>query len=438
MEILVRIYAVALPILASSLVALIAIFVNIGFLGQDNSFYLYVMGIYLPISFVVMAINESLRVSSIAFSSQASGNNDLAGLRQRLITLMGLSVLVFLVVYLLFTLIQQPFMNLFDVRPEDQAFIGRFIQDNLLAGIVVIISMLMMSSLYGLGYTNSVTILTIISFAANVALTYYFVFHLRLGIYSIVYSSLITAGATSLVAATWLNRIGVLTGWRVPLASVAEGLYRIRNISAPVLAGYGIMFAHILIFNKLLVQFGPDDIAGFSVSHRLQNIALMPAIATGIAIAIHVNRLRSNQQAGLSPRFIRTGVLSSFVVYLGISWIIFAFREPFIGMITDDAAVVEAASKYLYYIGPSYLVLGPLLVMLIFFEQTGKGIRSLTFNAISFGVQLSAAFYVAYRYDSIDLVYKVVAAGYMITVIYILYELRRSARFYASNQTQTI
>ncbi|WP_395375200.1 MATE family efflux transporter [Marinicella sp. W31] len=438
MEIFMRIYSVALPILASSLVGLIALFINMGFIGQDNAFNLYIMGILLPISFIVMSLNESLRVSSIAFASQASGDKKFNLFNDRLVTLILVSLAMYVLLNVLFYLIQQPFLSMYKVEPQHQLFIGKFILHNLMVGVLAAVSMLCMSSLYGLGYAHSVSIISILSFAFNVALTYVFVFHLKYGIYSIIYSTLISSTIVLAIALIWLKNIGAISYFKVSSSAVQKAVIKIRNISLPVLAGYGVMFMHVLVFNKLLAMFGPNDIAGFSVSHRLQNIALMPAIATGIAIAIHVNRLRSNNAADLSPSYIKTGVLSSFAIYFLISFVIFTFRESLIGLITSDADVIAAASKYLYYIGPTYFILGPLLVLLIFFEQTGKGVRSLIFNMLSFGLQLGVAFYVAYKYQSLDLVYTIIAAGYLITLFYIFYELRRSRQYYGSNQTQTI
>src|SRR5438270_2135483 len=79
-----RLVHVALPILLSSLVSLFAPLINTAIVGRDQPVYLYVLGIFLPIVFLQLSINESLRVSAVAFSAQCAGNGNVALFRRRL------------------------------------------------------------------------------------------------------------------------------------------------------------------------------------------------------------------------------------------------------------------------------------------------------------------------------------------------------------------
>ena len=73
-----RLLHVALPILLSSVVGLFAPLVSVAILGRENPASLYILGLYLPLSFLQTYVNESLRVSAVAFSSRAAGQRQYA------------------------------------------------------------------------------------------------------------------------------------------------------------------------------------------------------------------------------------------------------------------------------------------------------------------------------------------------------------------------
>ncbi|MGH3156359.1 MAG: hypothetical protein ACRDNF_07285, partial [Streptosporangiaceae bacterium] len=73
-----RVGAIAVPIFMSSLANLVAPLINTAVLGRHNSSYLYVLALVLPVILLQTSVNDSLRVSSVVFSSQAAGSGALA------------------------------------------------------------------------------------------------------------------------------------------------------------------------------------------------------------------------------------------------------------------------------------------------------------------------------------------------------------------------
>ena len=286
----------------------------------------------------------------------------------------------------------------------------------------------MMSMLYGIGQTYRVTVATILSIAASIGLTLIFAIVCDFGLYSLPLSSLITSIATIAWATLALGRRGVVSFPRQLPGRFWSSWPQIYRISMPVFVGYLALVAYSLLFTHLLSLFSPDDIAGFGVAYRIQNLVLMPGIALGVALAINVNRLVAAHEERQVYRFLSTALAISFGVFAGLAGVVFVGRDALVALVTNDQSVVAAASHYLAYTGPAYVALGPLLTLLIFFEETGNGLRSLIFNASSLGVQLVLAFAVADVYHSLDLVYRVVALSDLAIVLYIIYELDRAKR----------
>jgi Na+-driven multidrug efflux pump len=420
---------VALPILLSSLTGLLVPIVNAGVLARDATTNLYVLGIFLPISFLQSSLYESLRVAAIAFAARGSGSGNMYGLRQRLQALLALGPIILALLAAAFWIGRDAFLTVYQVPVEEQGITATFIAANLLFGGLVVVSINMMSALYGLGRAYSVTFVTIAGFALNVGLTALLVAVTRLGLYALLVSTFTSATLTIAWAGFQLARRGAL-GW--PGLEWLDGLRQhFREISAlslPVLAGFLILFVQTSLFNRLLAQFSPADVASFGVAFRIQSMVLMPAIAMGIALAYHINRLAASAEHGEVHRFLSTSICVSLSIFVAMAALVFLGREALPRLVTQDADIVDGASRYLSYMGPAYAVLGPLLTLLIFFEETGNGLRSLSFNAVSVAIQLTIAFALVARFHSLDLVYQVIAASYCIALAYIGYELRRTRR----------
>jgi Na+-driven multidrug efflux pump len=321
------------------------------------------------------------------------------------------------------------FMAAYQVPPPDRGVTAVFIVSNLLLGAAVVLSINMMSTLYGLGNAYSVTVVTVAGFALNVGLTAFLVTFMDFGLYALLVSTALNAVLTIAWAAFKLARHGVLgpasLDWQQQLWRYCR---EINALSLPVFAGFLILFVQTSLFNRLLALFSPVDVAAFGVAFRIQSMVIMPAIAMGIALAFHVNKLAVSHEHGQVHRFLTTSMGISVGVFMVLGGLVFVGREALPNLITQDPAVVAGASRYLSYMGPAYAALGPLLTLLIFFEETGNGLRSLTFNALAVVIQLTLAFALASTYHSLDLIYQVIAASYGVALVYIAYELARTRR----------
>ncbi len=423
-----RLLHVALPILLSSVVGLFAPLVSVAILGRENPASLYILGLYLPLSFLQTYVNESLRVSAVAFSSRAAGSGNMQPLGRQLQGLVILAAGIYLILAIGFWLTSKQLMALDNVPSDQESVAYSFTQVSIAVGVPAVVSMCMMSMLYGIGQTYRVTVATILGIAASIGLTLIFAIVCDFGLYSLPLSSLITSIATIAWATLALGRRGVVSFPRQLPGRFWSSWPQIYRISMPVFVGYLALVAYSLLFTHLLSLFSPDDIAGFGVAYRIQNLVLMPGIALGVALAINVNRLVAAHEERQVYRFLSTALAISFGVFAGLAGVVFVGRDALVALVTNDQSVVAAASHYLAYMGPAYVALGPLLTLLIFFEETGNGLRSLIFNASSLGVQLVLAFAVADVYHSLDLVYRVVALSDLAIVLYIIYELDRAKR----------
>lgn len=424
-----RVSRIAFPILLSSLVSLFAPLINAAIIGWDQPASLFILAIWLPLIFLQVAVNESLRVSSIAFSSQAAGSQDLVTLNRRLHGLIALGVAINLGIALAFLAGHRLFLNTYSVPVGQRSTAFGFIQLSLLTGVLLLVSMAMMSTLYGYGQIRSVTVVTIISLVANVAINFTLVTGAGLGLYALPLSTAVTAGTTIAWAARRLTALGILRlPDRAALGSVVRTWREIARISVPVSASYLVSFINGLLFTHVLALFSPDALAGFGVAYRIQNLVTMPAIAIGIGLAITVNRMVAAREPEHVQSFMSTTLVATFTLFACLSVIVFSLRSVLTELITGDTAIAAAASQYLGYMAPAYAIFGPLLMMILFLQETGNGFRALAFNITLVTVQLGLAFYLARTHHSVGDVYRGLAASYLVAVVFILHELARTRR----------
>jgi Na+-driven multidrug efflux pump len=127
----------------------------------------------------------------------------------------------------------------------------------------------------------------------------------------------------------------------------------------------------VLILTGLVGQFGPASLAGYGAASRLEFLltplvfglgsAMVPLVATCVG-AGDITRARWVTWIGAALASSMTAVLG--LVAAACPWI-------WMGLLSDDVAVVAAGSAYLRVVGPAYGAIG--LGLALFFASQGAG-----------------------------------------------------------------
>lgn len=419
--------AIAVPVLLSSLAALLAPVLNIAVIGRHDAAYLYPLALAVPVILLQNAVNESLRVASVAFAAQASGSGDLDGYARRQRAVLCIGVAVNLVLAALFLVGHRFFLDLFAVPADRRALAYAFIQVNILVGTLLMVSVALMSSLYGLRQVRAVTVGTVVSLGAGVLLTAVLV--TWLGLFALPLSTACTATVTAAWASRRLARCGVRPWSRIGLRGPVLASWRaVRSISGPVSLGYLLLFGNGLVLTRILAGYAPDTVAGYGVAYRIQNLALMPAIALGVGLGITVNRLAAQRQGERVGRSVSAALGLSAVLFAVVGLACWWARDACAGLLTGDPAVARAAAAYFAWLAPAYLIAGPLLMLSIFLEETGNGLRALVVNTGLSACQLGAAAVLAATGHPVSHVYLAIAVAYLPAGAFLVHELLRARR----------
>ncbi len=200
------------------------------------------------------------------------------------------------------------------------------------------------------------------------------------------------------------------------------------DVGIPAAVQFSVLGIGILIIQSVCNSFGANVIAAFTASLRIEQIATMPMISFGVALASFTAQ---NYGAGNVSR-IKQGVLRGSVINIVLS-IAMAFVMRYYGsdivkLFIGGAspAVIKIAHDYLWISTIFYFFLGQIFIFRNTLQGMGKPLIPLTSSCAELLVRSYAAVYLAVKYGYFGVFYAgpiawvtaaiVVTLGYLINI----------------------
>ena len=196
------------------------------------------------------------------------------------------------------------------------------------------------------------------------------------------------------------------------------------KVGIPMAIQFSILGFGILIIQSVCNTFGPDVIAAFTAALRIEQIATMPMISFGVALAAYTAQ---NYGANNFAR-IRLGVNKCSLICICLS-IIMAFIMHYQGaeivkIFLGDSKhhIIEIAHEYLFLSSLFYFFLGQIFIFRNALQGMGQVIIPLSASLAELIVRSFAAVYLAVKFGYMGIFYAgpiawvtaaiIVAAGY--------------------------
>src|SRR5580658_3536630 len=147
--------------------------------------------------------------------------------------------------------------------------------------------------------------------------------------------------------------------------------WQILRIGLPAAVNTSLTSSTLLLIAWLVASFGSKALAGYGIASRLET-GLSPVLA-GIGASL-VAMVGSNIGAGQLARAQRiTWIGACLAGCLTAAIGVFGFFAPgvWIGIFSNDAAVLDAGTRYLHTVGPAFAFLG--IANTLFFASLGAG-----------------------------------------------------------------
>ncbi len=379
-----RIRRLAIPIMLAALTGVGVQFATMALLGRISDQALYVRSLYLPVAFLIIALQEALDVATQVSVAITRGRGDISGTGPLAASFLRLGYLMMGAACVLIAALAPALARLLSASPADNAVFVSFVRWSALASLASVAPIVLAAVLRGWGKASSAAAVTMTNATVQVGGVALLGFGTGLGVYSVPWA--ILGGALAGLA------LGLI-GWRrhglprVPLlAWRREAAIRLGVVGGPVAVSYLLLFGSNLGLLWILGPFGPLVVSGFAAAYTVQTVTIVPAIALGSATAIVMNQLRGQGHGQLLPSVFRSGLRLALWTYLPAAAVVWLARGLLADIATRSPLIAAQTERYLTVVGPTLALMGLVLVAVTVLEQLGAGVISIAANLLYFGV----------------------------------------------------
>ena len=344
-------------------------FVNLIFVGSLGKASIAAVAFANSALFWQFAALLGVMVGNTALVSRSTGagNPKDAEIATRQSLLLALAGAVLTAVPMI--LLHQGILSVLGAEPQVITIAAPYLNVCLYASPLFFLSMVLASSLRGIGDTRTPLIAMGVQVALNVLGDWVLIFGVgpfpALGVTGAAWATLFSRVASLAV-------LGLLFT-RTPLAGALRGPYRvdwgwmkrILNIGLPATAQAVLRTTGSSVYQGIVARTveGTTAVAALSIGIQAESLAFMPGFAFGVAATAMVGQ---NLGAGQPARARRAGWLSmvqGMIIMSAMGVLFFLLAQPFSRLISQEADVVALGAAYLMINAPSEPFLAMAMVL---------------------------------------------------------------------------
>ena len=371
------------------------------------------VGAVSPLFFLIMFIIVGLTGGFAVITGQKFGAKDYDAVRRSVTVSTVLSCIFTLIFSLLCCLFLTQILRWMNVPSEifRDAFWYTFI---CITGLIVTnFYNLLASVIRALGDSLTPLYALIIASIINIVLALIFIIQLGWGVPGSAVALILSQGISGLLCVLYVRyKMPILhlkrSDWKFKIADMQYAWEHLK-VGIPMAVQFAILGIGILIIQAVCNSFGPDVIASFTASLRIEQIAVLPMVTFGIALSTFVAQ---NFGAGHFSR-IRNGVMKASFINLILSFIMAIIMhfwgsnlvKLFVG--SANTHIIELAHSYLFVSSLFYFFIAQVFIYRNALQGLGRPVIPML---ASVGELIVRAFFAIYLADIIGY-YSVFYAG---------------------------
>lgn len=323
------------------------------------------VGAVAPVFMLQIGMTIGFSNGFAVVTGQRYGAKDMDGVRRSIATCLVLGVFMVLGIMLIMHLIIGGMLALMNVPAglfENSRSYVMIISDGMAAMMSYNLLAAIMRSL---GDSRTPLYFLIVSSVVNILLALLFIIKFGWGV---------PGSAVALVMAQALSAIlcAIYSYVKFPELHIGRGDFRLTRhemwqhlrMGLPMAIQFSVLGIGILFVQAVCNRFGPDTIAGFTTSMRIEQLATQPMITFGISMAVFTAQ---NFGARCFDRIrwaVRSCSMLSAIFAVCAAVLMFNFGPEIIGIFLDhpNEDVVAAAQMYISHTVPFYFVLSQTFV----------------------------------------------------------------------------
>jgi len=210
------------------------------------------------------------------------------------------------------------------------------------------------------GDTVTPVILNVTALVINIILTAYFVKGLNMGLAGAALATVI--GQMVIVPVCLYLLFSKKEALCLSLSDFRFDTYRIKRlvgIALPSAGSQALASLGFLVLQGVVLSYGAEVAAAFSIGNKITNLLLMPVIALGSILSAYVGQnIGAGNKERAKKSYIVSRNLGLIISVIGIS-ILFPLRRWALGLLTNDAKTLSIAMEYIVWV----LLTQPLMAM---------------------------------------------------------------------------
>ena len=328
------------------------------------------IGAVAPLFFLITFVIVGLTNGFAVVTGQRYGAKNLDGVKNSVAVSAILSFIVTILFSIFATIFMNSILHIMHVPSEIYHDAYWYVEIVIIGLIVTTLYNMLASIIRALGDSRTPLYYLIVSSLANVALAIYFVKYLHLGVPGSAVAMILSQAISVILCL-------ILIKYKFPILCLTKNDWTISirkdfwnsarehlNVGLPMAFQFSLIGLSIIIIQGVCNTFGADIIAALTAALRIEQIATLPMMSFGVALAAYVAQ---NFGAKKFKR-IRLGVIKTSTINLVISLIMALIMRlwganivgTFIGSASEH--VINVAHQYLLISTIFYFFLGQIFI----------------------------------------------------------------------------
>ena len=409
------------------------------------------VGAVAPLFFLITFIIVGLTNGFAVVTGQRFGAKDIQGVRNSVVISTILSVIVTFIFSSIFALSMNYILKWMNV-PDNIYHNAFWYVEIIIIGLIVTTMYNMLASIIrALGDSKTPLYFLIIASLINIVLAIIFIVVFHMGVPGSAIAVILSQGISVILCTIFIKyKFPILrihkSEWFIKFdKDFYDSAYEHLKIGVPMAVQFSILGISILIIQSVCNSFGSNVIAAMTAALRIEQIATLPMMSFGVALATYVAQ---NFGARKFKR-IRLGVIKTSTINIVLS-IIMAFVMRFWGT-NIIGAFIGTATKEIINIAHSYLLISTIfyffLGQIFIYRNALQGMGETVFPLLSSIAELVmrafTAVYLAIKFGYIGMFYAgpiawvsastVLFFGYLYSIKHIIYKVKNKLHSYLSN-----
>lgn len=401
------------------------------------------VGAVAPLFFLIMFVIVGLTNGFAVVTGQRYGAKDYQGVKNSVVVSTILSTAVTLIFSLICSLFMNPILHWMNV-PENIYHNAYWYVEIIAIGLIsTTLYNLLASIIRALGDSKTPLYFLIIASVVNIILALVFIIVFHMGVPGSAVAVILSQAIAVILCAFYVKyKFPILhlkkNDWIIKYNSdFFKSAYEHLRIGIPMALQFSIIGIGIIIIQSVCNTFGSDVIAALTAALRIEQIATLPMMSFGVALAAYVAQ---NFGARKFKR-IRLGVIKTSTINIILSILMaFVMRiwgtdiiSAFIGTTTDN--IINIAHNYLLISTVFYFFLGQIFIYRNALQGMGETIFPLIACIAELVVRSFAAIYLAVKFGYIGIFYSgpiawvsastILFLGYFGSIKYIIFRVRK-------------